>query len=90
MIAISDMSLSTLMTVFIYLAGLVLKESQLKNRWIPIILPILGAVLMVCLKRPKPTLITRTAMEGFICAAIATYGNEAIKQLSKFNILNKK
>lgn len=72
----------------LYLIGLALKKASfIKDKFIPLILGILGVVLvfvyLISIKGWRTELIGMSIVQGVLVAAGAVYGNNIIKQLIK-------
>lgn len=73
----------------LWVFGKLLKEAAfVKNKYIPLILGGVGIVLAVCYIAGSGTTITATGIftavtQGILCAGVAVYGHQIVKQLGK-------
>lgn len=73
----------------LWVLGRLLKEASfLQNRWIPLILGIVGMLLAVCQMAGATETLTLadvfTALtQGLLCAGAAVYGHQLVKQTKK-------
>ncbi len=73
----------------LWVLGRLLKEASfLRNRWIPLILGIVGMLLAVCRMAGETETLTLadvfTALtQGLLCAGAAVYGHQLVKQTKK-------
>ena len=73
----------------LWVLGKLLKEAAfVKNKYIPLILGGVGIVLAVCHIAGSGTTITATGIftavtQGILCAGVAVYGHQIVKQLGK-------
>ncbi len=78
--------------VVLYVIGLVLKNTQVKNKWIPLILLGAGIVLaVVWVVSTEPITGAQEAagavftalVQGVLCAGAAVFSNQLVKQAGK-------
>ncbi len=73
----------------LWVLGRLLKEASfLQNRWIPLILGIVGMLLAVCQMAGAAETLTLTEVftaltQGLLCAGAAVYGHQLVKQTKK-------
>ena len=78
-----------LLAVILYLIGILLKKSKLKDNFIPLILGCLGVVCGVVylglVEGWSFASVINGVVQGVLCASASVYGNQLIKQLLKLN-----
>lgn len=76
----------------LYVIGIFIKKSKLNDKWIPLILGVLGVCFAVAYKLTAalPTdgieilkLSVASLSQGILCAAASVYANNIVKQLKK-------
>lgn len=66
-----------ILVVTLWIMGTMFKQASIvKDAYIPFLLSAVGIIFTVCLQGFN----TNSVMQGIICAAISTYGNNLIKQ----------
>ena len=75
--------------VLLYVIGMMVKQAQFINdKYIPLILGVIGILVAVCWVAGDSgtfglTGFMTAAVQGVLCAGLAVYGNQTIKQLAK-------
>ena len=76
----------------LYVLGMMIKKSSIDDKWIPIILGVMGIVLVIAYKLtasfPQTAgeffgLLFAGITQGILCAAGSVYANNIVKQMSK-------
>lgn len=72
----------------LWVAGWIIKQADfIKNKWIPLILGVVGVLLAVCYvlggQRFSVTALFTAITQGILCAGVAVYGNQLVKQMKK-------
>lgn len=75
--------------VLLYVIGMMVKQAAFINdKYIPLILGVIGILVAVCWVAGDSetfgvTGFITSAVQGVLCAGLAVYGNQTIKQLGK-------
>ena len=78
-----------ILVAVVYCLGVFLKSSQIKDKYIPLILLVSSIVLTIVYMAFiqgtgfNPTVIVDGLIQGILIASIAVYGNQVIKQVRK-------
>ena len=78
-----------ILVAVVYCLGVFLKSSQVKDKYIPLILLVSSIVLtiayMAFIQKVgfNPTVIVDGLIQGILIASVAVYGNQVIKQVRK-------
>jgi hypothetical protein len=73
----------------VYCLGIFLKSSQVKDKYIPLILLVSSIVLTIAYMALiqgvgfNPTVIIDGLIQGILIASVAVYGNQVLKQVKK-------
>jgi len=80
-----------IIAVVLYVVGVLLKQSKVKDNYIPIILVLIGILLAVLVSFPmifaqatiaeQIKVMTDAVIQGILCAGLAVLGNQLYKQL---------
>ena len=80
-----------IIAVVLYVVGVLLKQSKVKDNYIPIILVLIGILLAVLVSFPmifaqatiaeQVKVMTDAVIQGILCAGLAVLGNQLYKQL---------
>ena len=76
----------------LYVVGMIIKKSNIKDNYIPIILGLFGIFLVTvyelayhlpCESSNIPSLIFASITQGILCASASVYANNIVKQLKE-------
>ena len=77
----------SVLTVFLYVIGVALKKSKLNDKFIPLVLGLVGIVMAICyvsvLEGFSFKSILTGIVQGVLYAAASVYVNQMVKQLNK-------
>lgn len=72
----------------LWVVGWIIKQAEfIKNKWIPALLGVVGVLLAVCYvlggQQFSVTALFTAITQGILCAGVAVYGNQIVKQIGK-------